>query len=81
MLLMCCTEYVSKFGKFSNNHRPGKEQFSFQSQDNSKECSNYCTIVLISHASKVMLKSFKLPLSSMRTKKFQMYKLELEKAE
>ena len=24
---------------------------------NSKECSNYCTIVLISHASKLMLKS------------------------
>ena len=25
-------------------------------QDNAKECSNYCTIALISHASKVMLK-------------------------
>ena len=25
-------------------------------KDNAKECSNYCTIVLISHASKVMLK-------------------------
>ena len=25
-------------------------------KDNSKECSNYCTIALISHASKVMLK-------------------------
>ena len=25
---------------------------------NAKECSNYCTIALISHASKVMLKSF-----------------------
>ena len=25
---------------------------------NSKECSNYCTIALISHASKVMLKVF-----------------------
>ena len=24
-------------------------------KDNAKECSNYCTIVLISHASKVML--------------------------
>ena len=23
---------------------------------NAKECSNYCTVVLISHASKVMLK-------------------------
>ena len=25
-------------------------------KDNTKECSNYCTIALISHASKVMLK-------------------------
>ena len=28
----------------------------FPKKDNAKECSNYCTIVLISHASKVMLK-------------------------
>ena len=36
----------------------GKGQFSFQSpkKGNAKECSNYCTIALISHASKVMLK-------------------------
>ena len=27
-------------------------------KDNAKECSNYCTIALISHASKVMLKIF-----------------------
>jgi len=25
-------------------------------KDNAKECSNYCTIALISHASKIMLK-------------------------
>ena len=25
---------------------------------NAKECSNYCTVALISHASKVMLKIF-----------------------
>ena len=36
----------------------GLEKVSFHSnaKDNSKECSNYCTIALISHASKVMLK-------------------------
>ena len=35
----------------------GKGQFSFQSQKgNAKECSNYHTIALISHASKIMLK-------------------------
>ena len=27
-----------------------------QKKDNAKDCSNYCTIALISHASKVMLK-------------------------
>ena len=36
----------------------GLEKVSFHSnpKGNAKECSNYCTIVLISHASKVMLK-------------------------
>ena len=32
MLLMCFTQYVSKFGKLSSDHRTGKCQFSFQSQ-------------------------------------------------
>ena len=32
MLLKCCTQYVSKFGKLSSDHRTGKAQFSFQSQ-------------------------------------------------
>ena len=30
--------------------------FPVPKKDNAKECSNYCTIALISHASKVMLK-------------------------
>ena len=36
----------------------GLEKVSFHSnpKGNAKECSNYCTIALISHASKVMLK-------------------------
>ena len=37
----------------------GLEKVSFHSslkKDNPKECLNYCTIVLISHISKVMLK-------------------------
>ena len=33
-------------------------------KDNAKECSNYCAIALISHASKVILKSFKLGFTS-----------------
>ena len=61
MLLKCCTQYASKFGKLSSGHRTGKGQFSFQShclplEVNAKECSNYWTIALISHTSKVMLK-------------------------
>ena len=58
MLWKCCTQYVSKFGKFSSGHRTRKGQFSvqFQKKGNAKECSNYPTIALISHASKVMLK-------------------------
>ena len=50
-------------------------------KDNAKECSNYCTIALISHASKAMFKTFKPGFNSTSTKNFQMYKLNLEKAE
>ena len=32
MLLKCCTQYASKFGKLSSGHRTGKGQSSFQSQ-------------------------------------------------
>ena len=56
MLLKCCTQYASKFGKLSSGHRTGKGQFSFQSRGNPKECSKYHTTALISQASKVMLK-------------------------
>ena len=57
ILWKCCTRYVSKFGKLSSGHRTGKGQLSFQSQrSHAKECSNYHTIALISHTSKIMLK-------------------------
>ena len=49
-------------------------------KSNAKECSNYCTIAFISHTSKVMLNS-KLGFNSTCTKNFQMFKLDLEKAE
>ena len=48
---------------------------------NPKECSNYRTIALISHVSKVMLKFSKQGFSNMWTVNFQMFKLVLEKAE
>ena len=57
MLWKCCTQYASKVGKLTSGHRTGKGQFSFQSpkKGNAKECSNYHTIALISHSSKVIL--------------------------
>ena len=48
---------------------------------NAKECSNYHTIALISHASKVMLKILQARLQNMWTMNFLMFKLVLEKAE
>ena len=36
MLLKCCTQYASKFGKLSSGHRTGKGQFSFQTHR--KQC-------------------------------------------
>ena len=48
---------------------------------NAKECSDYHTIVLISHASKVMLKILQASLQQHRNQEFQMFKLDLEKAE
>ena len=57
MLLKSCTQNTSKHGKLSSGHRIGKVIYiSIPKKDNVKECSNYRTIALISHASKVMLK-------------------------
>jgi len=47
---------------------------------NAKECSNYRTIAIISHTSKVMLKILQARLQQMGTVNFQMFKLVLEKA-
>ena len=55
-MLKRCTQYVSKFGKRSSGQRTRKGHFILiPKKGNSKECSNYCIIVLISHASKVVL--------------------------
>ena len=58
MLLKCCTQYASKFGKLSNGQRTGKRSvfIPIPKKGNPKECSNYHTIALLSHASKVTLK-------------------------
>ena len=48
---------------------------------NTKECSNYHTIALISHASRVMLKILQPGFSNTSTVNFLMSKLVLEKAQ
>ena len=54
-------------------------------KDNAQNCSNYCTIVLISHTSKLMLKILQMRLqqclnfSCDNNVNFQIFKLDLEK--
>ena len=72
----------SKFGKLSSGQRTGKSWFSFQSQRG--QCQRMfklphnCTHFT---ASKVIPKSFKQGFSNTWTKNFQIFKLDLEKAE
>ena len=78
MLLKCCAQYASKFGKLSSGHRTGKGQFSFQSQRKAMP-KNAQTTTLISCASKVILKILQARLQQYVN--LQMFKLVLEKAE
>ena len=48
---------------------------------NAKECSNCHTIVLISHASKVVLIILQARLQQFMNRNIQIFKLDLEKAE
>ena len=57
----------------------GLEKGSFHC--NAKECSNYRTIALISHAGKIMLKILQASLQQYVNLNSQMFKLVLEKAE
>ena len=70
-----------KFGKLSSGHRKRSVFILIPKKGSAKECSNYRTIALILHASKVMLKILQARLNSTWTMNFQMYKLDLEKAE
>ena len=63
----------------------GLEKVSFHSipkerQRKAKECSNYRTIALVSHASKVSSRFSKLGFNSTWTENVHMFKLDLEKA-
>ena len=58
LLLKCYTQYASEFGKHSSGQQDWKRSvfIPIPKKGNDKECSNYYTIALISHSSKVMLK-------------------------
>ena len=52
-----CTQYASIFGKQQWPQDWKRPVFiPIPKKGNARECSNYCTIALISHANKVMLK-------------------------
>ena len=53
---------------------------SIPKKGNDKECSNYHTISLISHTSKVMIKILQARLQQYVNRELQMFKLVLEKA-
>ena len=83
MLWKCCTQYARKFGKLSGGHRTGKVQFSFQSQR--KTMPNNVQSITQLHLSHTLAKScskFPKPgFNTTWTMNFQMFKLDLEKAE
>ena len=68
MLGKCCTQYASKFGKLSSDHRTRKGQFSFQSQRKAMaknvqtttqlHSSQFSSVQSLTHASKLMLNIF-----------------------
>ena len=77
----CCTQYVSKFGKLSSGHRTGKGFIPVPKKDSAKKCSNYHTIALISHTSKIMLKIVQARLQQYVNQELLDVQLDLEKAE
>ena len=80
MLWKCCTQYASKSGKLSTGHRTEKGVFILiPKKGNAKKCSNYCTIALISHASKVMLKILQARLQQYMNHEVPLFKLGFRK--
>ena len=83
MMLKCCAQYASKFGKLRSGHRTGKGQFSFQFQRKAMPKNAQTTAqlhpshTLVKYCSKLSQPGF----SNMWTVNFQMFKLVLEKAE
>ena len=83
VMLKCYTQYGRKFGKLSSGHRTRKHQFSFQSKI--KATPKNVQISAQLHSSHMLVKwctKFSKPGSNSKwTMNFQMFKLDLEKAE
>ena len=77
------SQYVSKFGKLSSGHMTGNGQFSLQAQRRAMPKNVQSTVQLCSFPmlARSCSKSFKLSFSSAWNENFQMYKLDLERAE
>ena len=83
MLWKCYSQYASKFGKLSSGDRTGKVQFSFQSQRKAMP-KNVQTIAQLHSPhtlAKWCSKFSKQGFNNMWNMNFQMFKLDLEKAE
>ena len=83
MLLKCCTQYASKFGKLSTVHRTGKGQFSFQSQRKAMLKNVQATTQLYSSRklANQYSKFSKWGFNFTQTGNFQMFKLDSENVE
>ena len=80
MLLKCCTQDASEFGKLGSGHRTGKGQFSFQSQRKAMPENAQTTIQLhlFQMLARLCSKSFKLGFCNTW---IEINKLGLEKTE
>ena len=73
MLLKCCSQYISKFGKFISGHRTREGQFSFQSwrravPKNVQTTAQLCSFHMLE---RLCSKFFKLDFSNKWTENFQ----------
>ena len=83
MLWKFCTQYASKSEKFSSGYRTGKGQFSFHFQGKTmpKNVQTTAQLHSLHIIARSCSKSSKLGFNSIWTKNFQIYKLDLHKAE
>ena len=82
MLWKCCTQYASKFRNLSRDHRTRKRSvvIPIPKKGNAKECQNTAQLHL-SHTLANKYSNFSKPALCMWNVNFQMFKLDLEKAE